>query len=173
MTTSAHKTTTGPAFSARALQIAVSDDYLAVQLEDGRRIEVPLVWFPHLAQSSTEQRKNWRLIGRGVGIHWPDIDEDISVESLLAPRRDDVLAYRSGPEVVDVERRRRRGRPRTTEEQPVGRNARGQFVVRTYEKGGMGMRSYAVANPIADTVASAIDASPPTDASPTPSPPTS
>jgi hypothetical protein len=83
MTTSARRPTTGPAFSARGLDVAISDDYLAVQLEDGRRIEVPLAWFPRLVQASPEQRKNWRLIGRGVGIHWPDLDEDISVANLL------------------------------------------------------------------------------------------
>jgi hypothetical protein len=83
MTTSARKPTTGPAFSARALQISMSDDYLAIQLEDGRRIEVPLAWFPRLAQASPEQRNNWRLLGHGVGIHWPDVDEDISVANLL------------------------------------------------------------------------------------------
>jgi hypothetical protein len=56
---------------------------LHVQLSDGREISAPLEWFPRLRDASPEQRANWRLIGRGIGIHWPDIDEDISVESLL------------------------------------------------------------------------------------------
>jgi len=54
-----------------------------VRLLDGREISVPLDWFPRLRDASDEQRKNWRLIGRGIGIHWEDIDEDISIASLL------------------------------------------------------------------------------------------
>ncbi len=83
MSTSAHRPTTGPELSARAVDVDVSDDYLRVQLEDGRFLSVPLTWFPRLVQATSEQRNNWRLIGRGVGIHWPDLDEDISVENLL------------------------------------------------------------------------------------------
>jgi Protein of unknown function (DUF2442) len=63
--------------------VVAQDDYLTVRLEDGRTIAVPTVWFPRLAMATDEQRSNWRLIGHGVGIHWPDIDEDISVENLL------------------------------------------------------------------------------------------
>jgi hypothetical protein len=69
------------------LRIAASDDALIVDLADGRTITVPLAWFPRLAHGTPAERTNWRLIGRGVGIHWPDLDEDISVESLLAGRR--------------------------------------------------------------------------------------
>ncbi len=58
-------------------------DMMHVRLLDGREISVPLEWFPRLRNATSEQRKNWRLIGRGVGIHWEDIDEDISVASLL------------------------------------------------------------------------------------------
>jgi len=64
--------------------ITVTDDTLSVDLSDGRTISVPLTWFPRLLYASTEERKNWRLIGKGQGIHWEDIDEDISVEGLLA-----------------------------------------------------------------------------------------
>ena len=64
-----------------------SDEALAVDLADGRTITVPLAWFPRLAHGTAAERANWRLIGGGVGIHWPDLDEDISVESLLAGRR--------------------------------------------------------------------------------------
>jgi hypothetical protein len=67
-------------------RVRVSEDTLSVDLSDGRTISVPLAWFPRLLQSTPEERKNWRLIGRGRGIHWKDIDEDISVEGLLAGR---------------------------------------------------------------------------------------
>jgi hypothetical protein len=59
-------------------------DLLQVTLADGRRVFAPLVWFPRLLQATPAQRANWRLIGGGVGIHWEDIDEDISARSLLA-----------------------------------------------------------------------------------------
>ena len=67
--------------------VSVSDDALAVDLADGRTITVPLAWFPRLAHGTPAERANWRLIGGGEGIHWPDLDEDISVQSLLAGRR--------------------------------------------------------------------------------------
>jgi len=66
--------------------VSCTDDALHVRLADGREISVPLAWFPRLHAASPEQRTNWRLIGGGVGIHWPDLDEDISVEGLLASR---------------------------------------------------------------------------------------
>ncbi len=69
---------------ADAADVAFTDDELIVTLVDGRRVSAPLAWFPRLLKATAEQRKNWRLIGRGVGIHWDDIDEDISVRSLLA-----------------------------------------------------------------------------------------
>jgi hypothetical protein len=68
---------------ATALDVTVTDDKLGVVLADGRELSAPLVWFPRLLEASHDQRQNWRLIGRGQGIHWPDIDEDISVASLL------------------------------------------------------------------------------------------
>ena len=64
-----------------------SDEALTVDLADGRTITVPLAWFPRLAHGTPAERANWRLIGGGSGIHWPDLDENISVESLLAGRR--------------------------------------------------------------------------------------
>jgi hypothetical protein len=70
-------------FDPTALDVTVTDDKLVVILADGRELSTPLAWFPRLMAATTEQRKNWRLIGRGLGIHWPDVDEDISVESLL------------------------------------------------------------------------------------------
>ncbi|MGB3897658.1 MAG: DUF2442 domain-containing protein [Mesorhizobium sp.] len=64
--------------------VRFSDATLGVTLEDGREISVPIDWFPRLRNANAAQRQNWRLIGRGEGIHWPDIDEDISAYGLLA-----------------------------------------------------------------------------------------
>ena len=66
--------------------ISVSEDTLTSELSDGRTISVPLIWYPRLIHGTVRERNNWRLIGGGQGIHWPDLDEDISVESLLAGR---------------------------------------------------------------------------------------
>jgi Protein of unknown function (DUF2442) len=67
-----------------AENVTITEDTLAVDLSDGRTISVPLAWFPRLLHASPEERDNWRLIGKGQGIHWEDLDEDISVEGLLA-----------------------------------------------------------------------------------------
>jgi hypothetical protein len=67
--------------------VTVSNDTLCVDLSDGRSISVPLAWYPRLMHASLAERRRWRSIGRGVGIHWEDIDEDISVEGLLAGKR--------------------------------------------------------------------------------------
>jgi hypothetical protein len=67
-----------------ALNVSLTDDTLSVDLSDGRSISVPIAWFPRLLHSSEQERNNWRLIGKGQGIHWENIDEDISVEGLLA-----------------------------------------------------------------------------------------
>lgn len=72
-----------PSVDPRAVVVDVDEDALSVELADGRRLSVPLVWFPRLLHARAEQRRNWRLIGDGRGIHWPDIDEDLSVEGLL------------------------------------------------------------------------------------------
>lgn len=71
---------------ALAQDVSVTDEALVVDLTDGRTVSVPLAWYPRLAHGSPEERANWRLIGRGEGIHWPDLDEDISVAGLLAGR---------------------------------------------------------------------------------------
>jgi hypothetical protein len=68
---------------ATAVDVRVMDDRILVVLADGRELAAPLAWFPRLADATAAQRQNWRLIGRGHGIHWPDVDEDISVTSLL------------------------------------------------------------------------------------------
>jgi hypothetical protein len=72
---------------ALAHSVSVTDEAVVVDLEDGRTITTPLAWFPRLAHGSPCERKNWRLIAHGEGIHWPELDEDISVDSLLAGRR--------------------------------------------------------------------------------------
>lgn len=68
----------------------VTDDELKVELLDGRTISVPLAWYPRLLHASPEQRANWKIAGAGFGLHWPDLDEDLSSEGLLrgspAPR---------------------------------------------------------------------------------------
>jgi hypothetical protein len=67
----------------RAVRVRVIHDELAVALEDGRTIAVPLAWYPRLAQATPEERDAWTLIGGGTGIHWAAVDEDISVDALL------------------------------------------------------------------------------------------
>jgi Protein of unknown function (DUF2442) len=68
---------------AIAKSISFENDMLCVDLMDGREINVPLTWFPKLSHATPEQLNNWRFIGRGLGIHWDDLDEDISIEGLL------------------------------------------------------------------------------------------
>lgn len=67
----------------RAQKVVITDDSLTVELNDGRSISVPLGWYPRLLHGTPEERNSWRLIGNREGIHWPDLDEDISVENLL------------------------------------------------------------------------------------------
>src|SRR5213078_2638763 len=69
---------------ALATGVTVSDDTLSVELADGRTIAVPLAWYPRLAHATAEERGSWRLLGGGRGIHWPAVDEDVSVANLLA-----------------------------------------------------------------------------------------
>jgi hypothetical protein len=71
----------------RAVDVVISDDELMVRLDDGRSLSVPLVWYPRLLNGTSRERADWRLIGNGIGIHWASLDEDISVEGLLAGRR--------------------------------------------------------------------------------------
>lgn len=67
----------------RAVDVEVGEDSFTVHLEDGRALTVPLAWSPRLMRATPRQRKNWELIGPGFGIHWPDVDEDLSIEGLL------------------------------------------------------------------------------------------
>ncbi|RKL63748.1 DUF2442 domain-containing protein [Thermoanaerobacteraceae bacterium SP2] len=72
---------------ANAMELWFDDDKFYVLLSDGREIGVPLDWFPKLKKANDNQRSKWRLIGNGIGIHWEDLDEDISVEGLLMGRK--------------------------------------------------------------------------------------
>lgn len=71
----------------RAVSVTVTDDTLSVDLEDGRTISVPIVWYPRLAHGTPEERANFRISGAGYGIHWPDLDEDIGIEGLLLGKK--------------------------------------------------------------------------------------
>ena len=79
-----------PSSDERVLDVQFTDDAFSVSLRDGRVITVPLVWYPRLLGATASQRENWKIAGGGFGIHWPDIDEDLSTEGLLrgapAPR---------------------------------------------------------------------------------------
>ena len=69
-----------------AEDVTVTEDTLKAELSDGRTISVPLAWYPRLVHASQEERDNWELIGGGQGLRWPDLDEDLSVEGLIAGR---------------------------------------------------------------------------------------
>jgi len=97
--------TSNPAIEiATAKDVTVTGDSLIVELRDGRTVSVPLTWYPRLAEATPSERRRWELIGPGIGIHWPALDEDISVEALLLG-----LASNESPESL---RRWRTGRRR-------------------------------------------------------------
>jgi len=75
------------AMAAAAQNVRVTERALVVELRDGRVVSVPLAWYPRLAEGSPRERRRWELLGPGIGIHWPELDEDISVEGLLAGAR--------------------------------------------------------------------------------------
>ena len=76
--------TSSPAIEAATVKnVRVTNRTLSVELNDGRTVSVPVEWYPRLAHGSVKERRHWRLIGRGIGIHWPALDEDISVDGLL------------------------------------------------------------------------------------------
>jgi hypothetical protein len=77
---------TTESYSARAQEVTITEDTLTVELADGRSISAPLAWYPRLAHGTPKERGNWHLIGEGIGIHWPMLDEDISLENLLMGR---------------------------------------------------------------------------------------
>ena len=70
-----------------AMAVEVTEDSLTAELSDGRIISVPLAWYPRLVHATPEERNHWELIGSGEGIHWPDLDEDISVDMLLTGQK--------------------------------------------------------------------------------------
>ena len=94
---------------ALAVEVSCSDHSLTVVLDDGRSVSVPLVWFPRLLAATPKQRKDWELIGGGIGIHWEVIDEDISVASLLQPEKFMRLANTA---LQPTSRGRRKAQPR-------------------------------------------------------------
>ena len=75
----------GAAADERVIDVKFKKDTLSVALRDGRTITVPLAWYPRLFNATAAQRKNWQVAGGGYGIHWPDVDEDLSTEGLLRP----------------------------------------------------------------------------------------
>ena len=75
--------TSEPRAGERVKDVRLTEDTLAVDLLDGRTISVPLAWYPRLLHATPEQRGNWRVSGGGFGIHWPDLDEDLSTQGLL------------------------------------------------------------------------------------------
>jgi Protein of unknown function (DUF2442) len=81
----------------RVKDVRFTEDTMAVDLVDGRTIIVPLVWFPKLLDATAEQRRNWQISGAGYGLHWPDVDEDLSTEGLLrgAPAAPEPLQTRA------------------------------------------------------------------------------
>ncbi len=76
-----------PKMTMRATQVRINDRQLTVDLIDGRTLSVPLEWYPRLAHGTPEERNDYRLIANGVGIHWPSVDEDISIQNLIDGRR--------------------------------------------------------------------------------------
>lgn len=71
----------------RAIAVTITDDTLAIELEDGRAISAPIGWYPRLAYGTPQERNNFQIAGAGFGIHWPDLDEDIGVEGLLLGKK--------------------------------------------------------------------------------------
>jgi len=97
--------------------LTVTEDTLTVDLSDGRTISVPLAWYPRLLHGSKKEKSNWRLIGKGYGIHWEDLDEDISVENLI-------LGQASGESQSSYEKwlAFRKSRPSGSKGQPLKRS---------------------------------------------------
>lgn len=104
--------------TAEAKHVRVTGDTLVVELRDGRTVSVPVKWYPRLAEGRPAERRNWELIGPGTGIHWPDLDEDISVEGLL-------LGLRSGETAASLRRwRASRQRPANKRMEPTRSGSR-------------------------------------------------
>ena len=97
-----------------ATDVKVTTEALVVDLQDGRVVSVPLVWYPRLAEGTPRERRRWELIGPGIGIHWPDLDEDISVEALLQ-------GHSSNESASSLQRWRASRRPADKALQPTSR----------------------------------------------------
>ncbi len=120
---------------AQAEKVRVTDEELIVDLVDGRTVTVPMQRYPRLANGTPAERRNWRLIGRGEGIHWPDLDEDIGVEDLLAGRpsgesQTSLQRWLKSRGMLDNERRSRRAGSRGFRAGTVVRAADAQGVRR-------------------------------------------
>lgn len=116
-----------PPETAAAQNVRVTDRAIVVELRDGRVVSVPLAWYPRLAEGSPRERRRWELLGPGIGIHWPDLDEDISIEGLLQ-------GLPSGESPASLDRwRANRKRPANQALQPTNRtrNARARSKKRT------------------------------------------
>ena len=104
--------------TAAAKRVKVTENALIVELQDGRTVSVPLDWYPRLAAGRRGERRKWELIGAGIGIHWPDLDEDISVEALL-------LGLRSNESQASLQRwRESRRRPGNKRMEPARSGSR-------------------------------------------------
>jgi hypothetical protein len=128
------------AAEVRIQEVRTSDDELLVAFVDGRTLSVPLVWYPRLFRASPEQRSEWRLIGDGDGVHWPQIDEDLSAAGLL--RGVSAPAVRQGPDAADISQLEGSGaqRSRTTDkDKPIHVEPRGEgwAVVREGNEGAL------------------------------------
>ena len=111
-------TSSGATETAAAQNVRVTDHTLIVELRDGRVMSVPLAWYPRLAEGSPRERRRWELLGPGIGIHWPDLDEDISIEGLLQ-------GLPSGESATSLDRwRASRKRPANQALQPTSRTQR-------------------------------------------------
>ena len=103
-------TTSVPELDVPAVQsVSVGRQRLIFRLADGRAVIAPLEWFPRLVSATVRERRNWELIGAGFGVHWPDLDEDISVENMIRGRRSQERA-RSFQKWLDQRPNRRRPR---------------------------------------------------------------
>ena len=107
----------------KANSVEITDDTLIVHLDDGRTITTPLVWYPRLVFATPEERNNCELLGRGTGIHWPDLDEDLSVAGMLAgrPSQENAGSLKRWKEEMRLRRTNPNGEPwESAQPQPPG-----------------------------------------------------
>jgi hypothetical protein len=109
--------TFAPVESATARHVRVTAERLVVDLHDGRQVSVPVAWYPRLAEGTPAERRRWEFIGRGLGIHWPDLDEDIEVEALI-------LGLASNESPTSLRRWRAARRPANKRMEPTRRRRR-------------------------------------------------